>query len=219
MSMLLKSTPLLLFVPILARAADLSPSNPWPQWRGPGADGSATSGVYAVTSFHEKPDRPTAESYLATGRFYWNAGIFAWRSARILEEIGRFQPDLIAGLKDLNRLEAVYPTLPKISIDHAVMEKADRVEVVEADIGLTDVGNWEAFAERYLKKPQGDGAVDSERCLVFSDSADHLVAVFGVSDLVVVRTEDATLVCPRDRAGDLKVLIKQLRERGLERYL
>lgn len=179
-------------------------------------------GVFAASAFHEKPGRARAEGYLATGRFYWNAGIFVWKSARLLEELRRHQPDLAAGLAHIGSvadLPAVYPGLPKISIDHAVMEKADRIEVVHADVGLFDVGTWEAFAAEFLGDPQGPGAVDASGCLVYSSSPDHLVALYGVSDLMVIQTPDATLVCPRSRAADLKVLLSELRRRGLERKL
>lgn len=162
---------------------------------------------FAVKRFHEKPDRATAERYVAAGNYFWNAGIFAWRRERILEEIARHAPALV-DLSDWN-------ALPKISIDYAVMEKADRVEVVEAGFDLVDVGNWEAFARVFPS--EAPGAVDADGCIVVSDDPDHLVAVFGARDLVVVRTADATLVCPR--GSDLKTLVEALRARGLQRYL
>jgi mannose-1-phosphate guanylyltransferase len=177
---------------------------------------------FAAARFHEKPDAAVAASYVASGRFFWNAGIFAWRADRILEELRRHLPALADGLARLGNGAAptqVYPSLPRISIDYAVLEKADRVEVVAADFGLEDIGGWEAFARRYLPDPQGPGALEARDCLVFSDAPDHLVALLGVQNLVVVHTADATLVCPRSRVGELKRLVEELRRRGLERYL
>jgi mannose-1-phosphate guanylyltransferase len=175
----------------------ITPRGPEPTWGYIERGAAIAPGIFSVARFHEKPDRAAAERYLVTGRFYWNAGIFAWRSRRILDELSGLKPD------------------QRISIDHAVMEKARNVEVVEADIGLYDVGTWQAFAERFPATTPG--TVDSRECVVVSTAPDHLVAVFGAEDLVVVHTPDATLVCPR--GADLKKLIEALRARGLDRYL
>ena len=207
----------------------ITPRGPETTWGYLKRGTAVEAGVYAVDAFHEKPDRAKAESYVRDGQHYWNAGIFAWRSRRILDEIGTHLPVLgsaLAGLEsaiDTDRfdaaLEKAYAALPKISIDYAVMEKASGVELVEADFGLSDVGTWEAFAAQFLEDPQGRGAVEASDCLVFSDAADHLIVVFGASNMIVAHTADATLVCPRERASDLKVVVKALQERGLEQYL
>lgn len=180
-------------------------------------------GVHAVAKFHEKPDRARAEAYVKSGDCFWNAGMFAATTRTMLDAIGRHLPELAAGLarlkaglgkNDFPRLLAeVYPTLPKISIDYGVMEKAERVEMVDADFGLSDVGTWDAFAAHF---PSAATSVlrESKNCFVVSDDGAHLVALDGVDDLLVVHTRDATLVCRRDRATSLKDLLKLLRDKG-----
>ncbi|HEX7896148.1 MAG TPA: mannose-1-phosphate guanylyltransferase [Planctomycetota bacterium] len=198
--------------------------------RGP-RDGEA----WKVLRFREKPDAETAARLIATGDHYWNGGIFVWSAQAILSEIARQLPDLAralsrvgeaAGGPDFEKvLEAEYAALPRISIDYGVMEKASRVLMVEAGFDWDDVGSWAAAAARRPRDAQGNSlegacaAVDTTDTLVYSADPSHVIATLGLEGFVVVHTPDATLVCPKDRADELKKVVEELRRRKLEKHL
>ncbi|CAA9489237.1 MAG: Mannose-1-phosphate guanylyltransferase / Mannose-6-phosphate isomerase [uncultured Sphingomonadaceae bacterium] len=182
-------------------------------------------GAYAVAEFVEKPDRRTATAYVASGDYAWNGGIFLFRADRILEELGRHQPDALRAAeaamagepRDAARLRpdaAAFRRAPGISIDYAVMERAGRVAVVPVDMGWSDVGSWDALHAVSLPDEMGNAiegdavALDSHNCLVRSTGP--LVAALGVSNLIVVATPDAVLVLPRGRSEEVKSLIAAL---------
>jgi mannose-1-phosphate guanylyltransferase len=183
--------------------------------------------VMAVKRFVEKPDLKTARGYVATGRYYWNAGMFVWRVPVVEAALKAHAPGLHSGLKQLERAAAggqwdaalaeVYPTLQKISVDYAVMEKSTNVVVVPATFDWDDVGAWSAVAKHFPQDDAGNvlrGVAmveDGRNNIVFSANG-HLTAIVGASDLVVVHTADATLVCPKDKAQDLKALLKRIGE-------
>ncbi|MGE9290672.1 MAG: mannose-1-phosphate guanylyltransferase, partial [Puniceicoccales bacterium] len=190
----------------------------------------------SVQRFVEKPDRETAQSYLDQGDYFWNGGIFVWRPGTILDSIERHCPALhssfatirssLAEGEDLTEiLPREYPQLEKISIDYAVMEKADNVVMIRSTFDWDDVGSWPAVARHY---PQDEKAnilkgnivtEDSTHNLVISEG-EHLVGLIGVEDLMVIHTEDATLVCPKDRAEDVKKLVKKIEaHNGGKQYL
>jgi mannose-1-phosphate guanylyltransferase len=190
---------------------------------------SATPGVaMPVKRFVEKPDRATAEQYLASGRYLWNAGIFGASAARILAELDKHLPVTARSVReiaaDASKARALYPALPSISFDHAVMEKADRVVTVPAQVGWDDVGSWAALPAVRGADAAGNttgGTVlvlDGTGNVVLSDD-DTLVATVGVSDLVVVKSGDAILVIRKDAAQDVRKVIDALSARGLARYL
>ncbi|MBK8267647.1 MAG: mannose-1-phosphate guanylyltransferase [Planctomycetes bacterium] len=172
-------------------------------------------GVYRVSSFREKPDAQTATGYLSSGRHYWNSGMFVWRTDAILRELQCRLPDTVASVAKLAqgwfspegaKLAAeVYPTLTRISIDFAVMEHAKNVLVVEGNFEWHDVGNWTAL-EKVLRSDEAGNVhaatytsmTDSRGSIVVSEG-DHLIATIGVENLIVVHSENATLVCHRDR--------------------
>jgi mannose-1-phosphate guanylyltransferase/mannose-6-phosphate isomerase len=182
-------------------------------------------GVRRVERFTEKPDRATAESYLAEGGYRWNSGMFAWRADVFLEELGRHELELLKGLtrisEDPSSITEAFPALPSISVDYAVMERTDRAEVVAADFSWDDVGSLDSLAR--LIPDDGTGnhaggellAVDS-RGLITVAPRGHLVAAMGVEDLIVIVTHDATLVCPRDRAEEVRALVQRLTPSGRE---
>jgi len=179
---------------------------------------------YRVRKFVEKPDGPTAGRYVAEGGYWWNACMFVVRAA-VLEAAFKINaPVIAAGMNDLNaRLNAgaalpealavVYPNLTKISVDYAVMEKAPNVAVFEASFDWDDVGEWPALVRH--TQPDADGNVargdvalhDARGNIVLGEPG-HLVALLGVEDLVVVHTPDATLVCHKSRAQELKKLLQ-----------
>lgn len=191
--------------------------------------GAATHGVAtAVKRFVEKPDKATAEGYVASGRYLWNAGIFCASAKRVLAELAAHLPATADAVREIARepasAAALYPTLPSISFDHAVMEKADRVVTVPASVGWDDVGSWAALpAVRGVDASgntiAGDAVVlDGTGNIVVSDDG-TLIATVGVSDMVVVKSGDAILVIRKDAAQDVRKVIDALSARGLARYL
>ncbi len=189
-------------------------------------------GFHRVARFVEKPDRATAERYLAEGGYSWNSGMFAFRAGRILEELERHAPEVYQGLLPLGEAARegrvipadAYAALPKISIDYAVMERSDRVAVLPVDPGWSDLGSFAALHEVLPKDAggnavhtEGSGAgvlVDSRGNLVWA--GDKVVALVGVEDAVVVDTPDALLVCHRSRAQEVRRVAEGLQEQGRE---
>lgn len=178
--------------------------------------------VYEVSSFREKPDPETAAQYLASGNYRWNAGMFVWSVPTIMAALEQHTPELfqfaqaLGSASDLPAyLDETFAGLPKISVDYAVMEKAERVLCVEAAFDWDDVGSWLALSP-YLEA-KGDGNVsntsvslqDASGNIVYSDQPRRVV-LMGVQDLIVVQTEDALLICPRDRAERIKEIVRDL---------
>lgn len=196
--------------------------------------GAALSeGVHRVERFVEKPDRERAEQFLQSGRFLWNSGMFFFRADAVLREIDAQLPELAALLHDFQAAPADqaghlirtrYGSLPKISIDHGVMEKASDVAVVPGSFGWADIGSWTSAWELAEKDGAGNAlprhaiAIDSTGCYAQAPS-DKVVALVGVHDLVVVDTADALLVMPRERAQDVRAIVETLRERDDEEHL
>ena len=196
----------------------------------PGAMMPGTRGrVARVAAFIEKPSRRRAEALLAVGRVLWNAGIFAWRAADVLDELRAFVPEVVRPLETAlaggaRALAAAYQRIPAISIDKGVLEHSRRVMVVRARFPWSDVGSWAAVEPFWRNAANGHNTVrghalpiDSRGCVV--DSPDRLVALVGVENLVVVDAGDAVLVCRKDRAQDVRLVVDELRRRGLARYL
>ena len=190
-------------------------------------------GIWEVKAFHEKPDRKKAESMLAAGRFYWNSGMFIWTANTILKQLARWTPALyqeLLGLRNLSghpvwetALREAYERMDDISIDYAVMEKADNVRMLEGRFGWNDVGSWEAVYQLTAKDGRGNcfqGTVidlDSRGCLVYSPQ--KTVALLGVQDLVVVETPEALLICPRERSQEVKKIVERLTAEGRDDLL
>ena len=185
--------------------------------------------VYKVKNVVEKPDKETAEQYIAEGSYYWNAGMFIWQVQTIEDAILKHAPALVDGFKKIgaaldsgasidDALAKHFAELEKISIDYAVMEKADNIVVIESDFDWDDVGSWPSICHHFPSDDKGNTIVgdaliqDGAGNLVVSKDG-HLIALLGVDDLIVVHTEDATLVCPKDRAQDIKELVKKLGEK------
>ena len=191
-----------------------------------GEAATADAPVRPVLRFVEKPDRATAEGYLAAGHYLWNAGMFAWRPSILLAELQAHAPELAEGyhrmagaLRAGETREAVlareFPALPKRSIDYALMEKSSRTVTRPANFDWDDVGSWPAVARHHDRDADGNVAVGPARFheatgnIVVGEDG-HLVGVVGVDDLVVVHTPDATLVCPRERAEEVKELVRRI---------
>jgi len=178
--------------------------------------------IHRVLRFREKPNRDLAESFLRKGNFRWNAGMFVWSVPTVLREFNRHAPELADFISQLrapknfeNALRDRFSKLPRISFDYAIMEKADRVLVVEASFDWDDIGSWRALANYFEKDQQGNAAncaitaIDSSNNIVFEEDG-TTIALLGVHDLIVVRTKDALLVCHRHEAEKIKNLIGKL---------
>jgi mannose-1-phosphate guanylyltransferase len=197
--------------------------------------GAATgvAGVAEAASFREKPDRATAEGYLASGEYLWNSGMFVWRAATVLEALAAHLPASAEGLARIVAappgpereavLADVFPTLPKISVDYAVLEPAatepGRVLVADLDVDWLDVGSWPALAHTLDDDGAGNAVrglavvLDGSGNIVFSDDPEHLIALVGVRDSVVVHTADVTMVCPVTDAERVKQLLAEVQAR------
>ncbi len=190
--------------------------------------GADDADVYAVAAFVEKPDRSTAEKYLATGEYFWNSGMFMFTARRYLEELERFEPDILAACraayggstrdKGFSRLSAEsFAACPSNSIDYAVMEETNDAVVIALDAGWSDVGSWSALWEIGERDVSGNvlkGDVivhESRGCLI--SAASRLVAAVGIEDCVIVETPDAVLVARKDRVQDVKAIVNQLNSR------
>jgi mannose-1-phosphate guanylyltransferase/mannose-1-phosphate guanylyltransferase/mannose-6-phosphate isomerase len=188
-------------------------------------------GVHRVAGFVEKPERATAERYLASGDYLWNGGIFLLPARELLAEFDRLAPDLLENAheslrkatKDIDfcRLDPeAFGRTPSISIDYAIMEKTDRAAVVPADFGWTDVGSWSALWDIGSKDNDGNVAVGDvvaegvKNSYLRSDGP--IVAALGVEDLIVVATPDVVLVASKDRDQDVKLLVERLKADGRE---
>jgi mannose-1-phosphate guanylyltransferase len=196
---------------------------------------TTTVPTYEVLAFKEKPDAATALQYVESGEYYWNSGMFIWKLSTVLELLRTNLPENAEKLIDLGRrygqdgwsdlAAGVYPHLKKISIDFAVMEKAPKVLVVELDCLWTDVGSWPELPK--IADLDGDGnailadrvhAMECRNNVIISSEKQHLIAVIGAEDLVVVHTEDATLVCPKSHAQKIKDLVGQLEKKYERKY-
>jgi mannose-1-phosphate guanylyltransferase len=192
-----------------------------------------------VRRFTEKPALPLARRYVASGKYFWNAGIFFWRVSTFLECLRRFLPathdallrlaDTIGTRKYAAALRRIYPTLENISVDYAIMEPATRagvatcVSVIPAKVGWSDIGSWSAVydllaAQRGANVSTGPSfTLDANGNFFWAPG--KFVAAVGVHDLVLVETPDAILVCPRERAQDVGTIVKYLEQQKLARLL
>ena len=191
------------------------------------------SPFHRVSAFREKPDPATAARYVSDGRHLWNAGMFVFPPALMLEEIRAHVPDLARAVERLPRrggagiepaLEGFYREVSSTSIDYAVMERSKRALVARAGFAWDDLGSWAAIASPGSHDAGGNATFgnvllhDSRDVIAFADQG--LVAGVGVEDLIIVRTPDVTLVCRRDRAQDVRAIVERLKARGdLDEYL
>jgi mannose-1-phosphate guanylyltransferase len=200
-----------------------------------------TGGIVTVLEFKEKPSADVAAEYLRSGRYLWNASMFVWRVEVFLAELARQQPELHAGLTtiaaawgtdDQDRvLGEVWPTMPRISVDHAVMERAAPagiVATVPGDFGWTDVGDFhtlgEVLADEAFGRTDDAGNVivaDPETVLLHDTTGSvvvgqsgRLIATLGIRDTIVVDTADAVLVCSRKQAQEIKAIVDEIKRRG-----
>jgi mannose-1-phosphate guanylyltransferase len=182
--------------------------------------------VYQVARFLEKPDLVTAEKFVASGEYYWNSGIFIWQLSTLLEAFSHYMPEFYQQLDQLDQALAAGETIDLIwqgikpkSIDVGIMERAEKVAVVPIDVGWNDVGSWAAIHEinpadendNVILKAEHIG-LDTKGTLIQGN--DRLIATIGLEDMIIVDSEDALLVCARDRVQDIKKIVDWLQENG-----
>lgn len=184
--------------------------------------------IYQVTRFVEKPDLETAKKYLKSEEYYWNASMFVWRVSVINEALAAHRPKLWTVIEEIDKrlaqgeeldslLDECYPKIEKISIDYAVMEKSERVLTIESTFDWDDVGEWPAIARHYEADEQGNVAhgesitQNASGNIVFSSDG-RLTALIGVKDLIIAQTPDATLVCHKSQAQEIKILVQKISE-------
>lgn len=239
--------PLALFQKVAAAAAELTQEHPealitfgipptYPATgfgyieRGEKVSGRSGIDAYSISAFKEKPDAITAKEYLASGRYYWNSGMFVWKVSAILSELARLQPTLHATIQriaaawttpqrsDLFRKE--FEPLKRISIDYAVMEHCKQGIVLPAPFGWDDVGSWQALERHFPQDEHHNTASGAEhiklntsQCIVMGDgSPSQVIATVGVDNLLIVREGNATLIARRDDEAGIKKLVEYLQQ-------
>lgn len=182
--------------------------------------------AFRAARFVEKPDEDTAKTYVESGKFLWNASMFIWRVDSLANELRRLQPEILSGVTEIARawgrrdrervLAKIWSELPSITIDTGVMELAERVAVVPAEMGWSDVGDWHGLGE-LIDQDSGGNAIhgdliqiDTSNSVVWSESR-RTVATIGVENVVIVDTDDALLVVNRDRCQDVRLVVEELK--------
>lgn len=190
--------------------------------------------VHRVQKFREKPNEEVARDYVGSGDYYWNAGIFVGKARTFLDQLEKHEPEMHAGLCRIaaawgsSRQEAVlsdtFPSLKKISIDFAVMERAQEVLVMRAPYQWDDVGSWLALERLHPQDAESNTiqarhiGVDTKNCVIVGD-ATKVIATIGVSNLVIVQDGDCILIADRSKESDVKKIVEQIAKQGLEHYL
>ena len=183
---------------------------------------------FRIDAFVEKPDLDTAQQYVDSGDYYWNSGMFAFKAGRYLEELEKFQPDILKACRkalenaqrdlDFIRVDKeIFLNCPSDSIDYAVMEKTDQGIVIPLDAGWNDIGSWSALWDITDKDDQGNAvsgdviALDTENSFLLSQS--KLVVTVGIDNIVVIDTDDAVMIAAKDRVQDVKLVVDQLKDK------
>ncbi|GAB4324684.1 MAG: mannose-1-phosphate guanylyltransferase [Phototrophicales bacterium] len=191
--------------------------------------------AYHTRGFTEKPSLVAATSFVASGQYSWNSGMFIWKADRAMEEFEHQQPEIFSLLKELmpsmdtpafhETLVSVWDRMKSISIDYAIMESAKQMAVIPADIGWNDVGSWaslydihpaDKFGNVFKGKSPERVILDTEKTLVYSD---RLTVTIGVEDIIIVDTDDVLLICHRERAQDVRDVVNHLRSIKRDEYL
>jgi len=195
--------------------------------KGYGSRTKGKNGYFEVKRFVEKPNRLTAERFLKSKKFFWNAGIFVWKVDVVFDSMKRHMPDLYKSLLKIERganISTVYKGLKKISIDYGIMEKAKNKALILAKFDWTDLGSWFSLVKLH-KKDRASNVIrglnigyKTKNSAVFT-SKNHLVATAGIKNLVIVHTDDATLVADISRAQEVKKIVESMRKQGFKKYL
>lgn len=184
--------------------------------------------AYKVDLFVEKPNFEKAKAYIKTGDYYWNSGMFVWKTSVVLDLFKRFLPKIYNKLEPLTgklltiegteALESIYKTLDSISIDYGIMERTDDALVIPGDFGWNDVGSWDSLGAVFPLDSNGNivknehVGVDTKGCIIYGDK--KLIATVDINNLIVVDTDDAILICSKDKAQNVKDIVDILKELG-----
>ncbi|MFC1479633.1 mannose-1-phosphate guanylyltransferase, partial [Planctomycetota bacterium] len=180
--------------------------------------------IYDVLEFREKPGLQTAEEYLETGEYYWNGGMFIFKPEVMIGEFEKHLPQMHKGLEDIfasggEKLGDIYPELEKISIDYGIIERTDKRCVAEARFYWDDVGAWDAVG-KYFEQDEDRNVVkgtffgeDCDECVIFNKSSLAVTGV-GLDEMIVVVTDDAVLICPKERVQGVKQIVNKLKQAG-----
>ena len=194
-----------------------------------------SKGVYKVKTFTEKPTQEIAASFLASGDFLWNAGIFAWKASTIMAAFEKYQPEmfeLFDGEKanfntasEKKSIQKIYPQCVNISIDIAIMEKADNVYVIPASFGWSDLGTWNSAYENMEKDYFANAVasdnvivIDATKCMINAPK-DKLVVVQGLDDFIVVDTKDVLLICSKEKEQSIKEYVAEVKRHKGDKYI
>ena len=192
--------------------------------------------IYSVKAFREKPDEKTAVEYLSNGQYLWNSGMFVWKAKTILANLAKFLPEATEPLRKIQRgwdspnqqqiLQEWFVKLPKISIDYAVMEKADNVYAIKLDCRWLDIGSFAALADIISSDKDNNIVVagvsellDCKNSIIITEDQKHLIAAIGLENIVVAHSPDATLVCHIDHAQRIKELLELVKKHAGEKFL
>ena len=192
--------------------------------------------IYTVEAFREKPDLKTANEYLGTGRYFWNSGMFIWKAKTILANLEKLLPQSTEPLRKIRAswdgpnqhkaLQEWFPKLPKISIDYAVMEKAQNVHAIMLDCRWLDMGSFAALADIISSDKKNNIVVagqtellDCKNSIIITEDKQHLIAAIGLDNFVVAHSSDATLVCHIDHAQRIKELLELIKQHSGEKFL
>jgi len=192
--------------------------------------------IYSVDAFSEKPDEKTAKKYLDSGQYFWNSGMFVWKAKTILANLGKFLPEATEPLTKIKAawdspsqqqtLQDWFVKLPKISIDYAVMEKADRVNAIKLDVRWLDMGSFAALADLISSDKSNNIVVaghsellDCNNSIIVTEDKGHLIAAIGLENIVVAHSPDATLICHIDQTHRLKELLELIKQHTGEKFL
>lgn len=189
--------------------------------------------AYAVDRFVEKPSLEVAKEYLATEEYLWNSGMFVWKTSTILKNIETYMPDTYKGLMTIRDsigtseegsvLEKEFAAFESESIDYGIMEKAENIYILPGSFGWDDVGSWLAVGRIRKSNEYGNVVhgniitIDSSNCII--EGSKKLIAAVGIEDMIIVDTDDATLICSKDHAGDIKKVIENLKICNRNEYL
>lgn len=190
-------------------------------------------GAFGVEEFVEKPSFNKAKSYLESGNYLWNSGMFIWKVSVILDNFKRYLPRVYKSMRELydyigtdseqEVLAKVYPSIQSISIDYGILERSDDVLVVPGDFGWNDVGSWDALGAIFPTDNDGNIVkakhlgINTRNSIIYS--SDRLVATIGVDNLIIADTADALLICPKDKAQEVKNMVELLKEKGMKEYI
>ncbi|MFA5658118.1 MAG: mannose-1-phosphate guanylyltransferase [Oscillospiraceae bacterium] len=194
----------------------------------------AESGFFSVEEFCEKPSYDIAKSYMDSGEYLWNSGIFIWKISVILSAFERYLPRIFKKLSlwyehigkpdESTVLDSIFPTLQKISIDYGIMERSSDVVVIPGDFGWNDVGSWDSLGalfppdnDRNIVRSSENILLGTSNSIIYSEH--QLVATNGINNLIIVSTPDALLVCDKKRAQDVGKLVDELKARHMDSYL